>query len=147
MPELVRSVVSRVRVYFKDRRQSPRLRARLVFTVGLHRETNSTWSSRWSQSLKGHTRDIGANGLALLIPQVHLHGHHLAAEGRELELWLELGGDPIKLIVLPRRYERLEVAELGCQYLIGARIVKMEENDRRRYMSFLNEGLQTAQVE
>ena len=42
MPELVRSVVSRVRVYFKDRRQSPRLRVRLVFSVGIKREVNGT---------------------------------------------------------------------------------------------------------
>ena len=86
MPELVRSVASRVRVYFKNRRQSPRLRVRLVFTIGLHRATNGNGSSRWSQSLKGHTRDISANGLGLLVPQVQLHGHHLVAEGRELDL-------------------------------------------------------------
>ena len=142
MPELVRSVVSRVRVYFKNRRQSPRLPARLVFTIGLHRATNGNESSRWSQSLKGHTRDISASGLALLVPQVHLHGHHLAAEGRELDLWLELGGDPMTMIVVPRRYERLETAELGCNYLIGVRIVRIDEADRQRYLSFISEGLQ-----
>ena len=39
MPELVRSVVSRFQGYFEDRRQSPRLRVRLQFTVALHRTT------------------------------------------------------------------------------------------------------------
>jgi len=142
MPELVRSVASRVRVYFKNRRQSPRLRVRLVFTIGLHRSTNGNGSNRWSQSLKGHTRDISANGLALLVPQVHLHGHHLAAEGRELDLRLELGGDPITMIVVPNRYEHLDTAELGCNYLIGARIVRIDEADRQRYLSFMREGLE-----
>ena len=46
MPELVRSVVSRVRVYFKDRRQSPRLRVRLVFSVGIKREVSGNGSNR-----------------------------------------------------------------------------------------------------
>ena len=142
MPELVRSVASRVRVYFKNRRQSPRLRVRLVFTIGLHRSTNGNGSNRWSQSLKGHTRDISANGLALLVPQVHLHGHHLAAEGRELDLRLELGGDPITMIVVPNRYEHLDTAELGCNYLIGTRIVSIDEEDRQRYLSFMREGLE-----
>ena len=142
MPELVRSVASRVRVYFKNRRQSPRLRVRLVFTIGLHCATNGNGSNRWSQSLKGHTRDISAHGLALLVPQVQLHGHHLAAEGRELDLRLELGGDQIMMIVVPRRYEHLDTAELGCNYLIGARIVRIDEADRQRYLSFLSEGLQ-----
>jgi len=142
MPELVRSVASRVRVYLRNRRQSPRLRVRLVFTIGLHRSTNGNGSNRWSQSLKGHTRDISANGLALLVPQVHLHGHHLAAEGRELDLRLELGGDPITMIVVPNRYEHLDTAELGCNYLIGARIVRIDEADRQRYLSFTREGLE-----
>ncbi|PYS71453.1 MAG: hypothetical protein DMF73_10680 [Acidobacteria bacterium] len=143
MPELVRSVVSRVRTYFKDRRQSPRLRVRLLFTVGIHRTGNGNGSPRRAQGLMGHTRDISRNGLGLLLPQVHVDGHHLAAEGRELELRLEMGNsEPISMLVMPRRYERLEDAELGCTYLIGARIVKMDEADRNRYLSFINEGLQ-----
>ncbi len=142
MPELVRSVAARVRVYFKNRRQSPRLPVRLVFTIGLHRATNGNGSNRWLRSLKGHTRDISASGLALLVPQIHLHGHHLAAEGRELDLRLELGGDQIAMIVVPNRYEHLDAAELGCNYLIGVRIVGIDETDRQRYLSFMREGLQ-----
>ncbi|MFN2576074.1 MAG: PilZ domain-containing protein [Pyrinomonadaceae bacterium] len=143
MPELVRSVVSRVRTYFKDRRQSPRLRVRLLFTVGIHRTGNGHNSPRRAQGLMGHTRDISCNGLGLLLPQIHVDGHHLTAEGRELELRLEMGNnDPISMLVLPRRYERLEDAELGCMYLIGARIVSIDEADRTRYLSFISEGLQ-----
>src|SRR5690348_14596466 len=117
MPELIRSAVSRVRVYFKNRRQSPRLRVRLPFTVSIHRANNGAGLGKPARSLKGHTRDIGMHGLALLVPQVHLDGHHLAAEGRELEVSLELGdGGPVSILVAPRRYERLEEAELGCTY-------------------------------
>ena len=143
MPELVRSVVSRVRVYFKDRRQSPRLRVRLLFAVSIHHAGNGNASGRRAQGLMGHTRDISCNGLALLVPQVHVDGHHLAADGRELEVRLEMGSsEPIKMVVMPRRYERLEDAELGCTYVIGVRIVRMDEADRMRYLSFFNEGLQ-----
>ena len=96
MPELVRSVVSRVRVYFKDRRQSPRLRVRLLFAVSIDRAGNGNGSGRRAQGLMGHTRDISCNGLALLVPQVHVDGHHLAADGRELEVRLEMGSsEPI----------------------------------------------------
>ena len=143
MPELVRSVVSRVRTYFKDRRQSPRLRVRLNFSVRIHRAGSGNDSGRRAKGLMGHTRDISYRGLALLVPQVHVDGHHLAAEGRELELGLEMGsGEPISMVVMPRRYERLEDSELGCTYLIGARIVRIDEADRTRYLSFLNEGLE-----
>jgi c-di-GMP-binding flagellar brake protein YcgR len=145
MPELVRSVVSRVRIYFKDRRQSPRLRVRLVFSVGIKPEVNGNGSNRRAMTLQGHTRDISANGMALLVPQAHLDGHHLAAEGRELKVELQIGsGDPISMIVAPRRYERLEEAELGCAYLIGVRITKINEADRARYQSFIHEGLENS---
>lgn len=142
MPELVRSVVSRVRVYFKDRRQAPRLSVRLVFSVGINREKQRDGSIRHARTLQGHTRDISAHGLALLVPQAHLDGHHLAAEGRQLRVQLQLGGgDPINIIVMPRRYERLEEAELGCGYLIGAEIMTMTSSDESRYLRFIREGL------
>ena len=141
MPELLRSVVSRVRIYVKDRRKSPRLRVRLLFTVSMSRKANGNGNGRRERILKGHTQDICADGLALNVPQAHLDGHHLAAEGRELELTLELPGGSISMLVVSRRYERLEDAELGCNYLIGARIVQIDDEDRRRYLSFINEGL------
>lgn len=143
MPELVRSVVSRFQVYLKDRRQTPRLRVRLQFTVALHRITKGLSLRSHPQLLKGHTQDISVKGVALLVPQIHLDGRHLAADGRELELLLEIGnGAPVALLVMPNRYERLEEAELGCHYLIGARIVSMDARDRIRYESFINERLE-----
>jgi c-di-GMP-binding flagellar brake protein YcgR len=143
MPELVRSVVSRVRVFFNDRRQSPRLRVRLMFTVAIRRAANGKATRRQTPTLKGHTRDISERGIGMLVPQVHLDGHHLAAEGRELELQLEIGGGaPISVLVIPRRYERLDEAEMGCNYLIGARILKMDDADRTRYIKLVTQGLQ-----
>jgi hypothetical protein len=142
MPELFRSVVSRVRIYLRDRRQSPRLRVRLLFTLSMSRKANGNGSGRRERIMKGHTRDISISGLALNVPQAHLDGHHLAAEGRELELTLELPGGPVTMLVVSRRYEQLEDAELGCNYLIGARIVQIDDEDRRRYVTFINEGLE-----
>jgi len=144
MPELIRSVVSRMRIYVKDRRRSPRLRVRLLFSVSVCRSQNGNGngSSHRGRSLKGHTRDISMNGLALNIPQIHVDGHHLAAGGCELELRLELPGGAVVMRVGPRRYERLEEPELGCAYLIGVRIVHIEEEDRQRYSSFIARGLE-----
>jgi len=136
MPEMIRSVVSRMRVYIKDRRRSPRLRVRLLFSVSVCRSPNGNGYHR-ERVLKGHTRDISMNGLALNVPQVHLDGHHLVAGGRELQLSLELPGGPISMLVIPKRYERLEESELGCSYLIGARISRIDDEDRGRYLSFI----------
>jgi hypothetical protein len=142
MPELFRSMVSRMRVYIKDRRRSPRLRLRLLFSVSICRSPNGNGSHRHERVLKGHTRDISMNGLALNVQQIHLDGHHLAADGRQLKLRLELPGGPISMLVIPRRYERLEESELGCTYLIGVHISQMDDEDRRRYLSFVAQGLE-----
>jgi hypothetical protein len=137
MPEMIRSVVSRVRTYLKDRRQSPRLRARLVLSVSVLRKAHANGSAPSSRTLKGHTVDISSKGLAMLLPQVHLAGYHLAAEGRELHVVLELPDGPMAMRVLPRRYEMLDDAELGCNYLIGATIVDVSDDDRNRLESFI----------
>jgi len=139
MPELLRSVVSRMRVYVKDRRRSPRLRARILFSVSPCRKANGL--RQHERLLKGHTRDLSNNGLGLNLPKIHLDGHHLAAEGSELDLKLELPGGALLMRVVPRRYERLDEAELGCNYLVGVQIVHLDEEDRSRYLSFIAEGL------
>jgi len=141
MPELIRSVVSRVRTYLKDRRQSPRLSVRLALSISVSRKANSNGSGPSSRTLKGHTRDISRKGLAMMLPQVHLAGYHLAAEGRELHVVLELPDGPMAMIVLPRRYEMLDDAQLGCNYLIGATIIDVSEDDRNRLESFIAQAL------
>jgi hypothetical protein len=142
MPELIRSVVSRMRMYVKDRRSSPRLRVRLFFSISVGRKSNGNGSGQHERLLKGQTRDISRNGLALNVSQVHLDGHHLATEGRDLQLSLELPGGPISMHVTPRRYERLEEAELGSGYLIVVEIVQINDEDRRLYLSFITQSLQ-----
>jgi len=142
VPELIRSVVSRARMYFKDRRRSPRLCVRLAFSVSVLRQTKLKRLNSTEHTLKGHTRDISAHGLALLLPQIQLDGYHLAAEGREMQLVLELPAGAISMVIVPKRYEKLEGAELGCNYLIGARIVRIDEKNRGRYQDFMNRALE-----
>ena len=144
MPELIRSVVTRARVYFNDRRQSPRLPVRLMFTVSIVQAMSGKGSIK--HFLNGHTRDISAKGLGLLVPQIHLNGRHLAAEGCSLEVKLQMGGETnVRIVVMPERYERLDEPELGCAYLIGARIVTIEEETRFRYLNYIKEGLGRAE--
>lgn len=127
-------------MYFRDRRRSPRLQVRLAFSVSVLRQSKLKRLSGSDHALKGHTRDLSANGLALLLPQIHLDGYHLAAEGREMQLVLELAGGSVSMVIAAKRYEKLDGAELGCNYLIGSRIVRMDDADRKRYNDFLQAG-------
>src|SRR5260370_5469660 len=136
MPDLIRSVFSRIETYVQDRRHPTRFRVRLLFTVSVCRKSHGK-GLRPERALKGYTRDLSAGGLGLKLPQVHLDGHYLAAEDREVKLKLELPTGPVSMLVIPRRYERLEHAELGCKYLIGAQITEISDEDRKRYLSFI----------
>ena len=133
-------------MYFKDRRRSPRLSVRLAFSLSVIRKTKLKRVNGNDRTLKGHTRDISANGLALLLPQIQLDGYHLASEDREMQLVLELSGGVVLMVIVPKRYEKLERAELGCNYLIGARIVRMEAEDRARYQDFMRRSLQNGRA-
>lgn len=115
---------------------------RLAFSLSVIRKTKVKRLNSGDRVLKGHTRDISANGLALLLPQIQLDGYHLASEGREIQLVLELSGGVVSMVVVPKRYEKLERAELGCNYLIGARIVRIDEEDRARYQDFMRRTLE-----
>jgi c-di-GMP-binding flagellar brake protein YcgR len=113
-----------------------------MFTVSIPRPPNGNGFSKPTRFLSGRTRDISANGLALLVSCVHLNGRHLTAEGRTLEVRLDLGaGTEVRMLVVPERYERLDEPESSYAYLIGVRIVEMDEADRQRYQSYITEGL------
>jgi hypothetical protein len=54
-----------------------------------------------------------------------------------MHVTLELPDGPMAMVVLPRRYEMLDEPELGCNYLIGARIVELSDQDRARLDGFI----------
>src|SRR5258706_16127845 len=99
MPELIRSVVSRMRIYVKDRRRSPRLRVRLLFSVSVCRQPNGNGSSHRGRPLKGQTRDLSLHGMALNAPQINFDGNHVAAGRNEVVLRVEIPGGAILMRV------------------------------------------------
>jgi hypothetical protein len=83
--------------------------------------------------MDGHTLDLSAEGLALIVPAITLDDHHLVAENRSLSVKLELPERPVVMQVTPVRYERLEEHTSETGYLIGVKIVGMSEEDRAKF--------------
>jgi hypothetical protein len=86
----------------------------------------------------GHTFDLNAAGLSLVIPRITLGEHHLVGENRSLNVKLELPQGPIEMQVLPVRYESLEEHESETGYLIGVEIVAMLNGDRVRFLEYFS---------
>ena len=88
--------------------------------------------------MDGHTLDVSPTGLSLIIPKITLGEHHLVGENRSLNVKLELPLGPVEMQVMPIRYESLEEHETETGYLIGARIVGMHEEDRKKFADYVS---------
>jgi len=137
MPELARSLVSHLRRFVGDRRRAKRQRARLAFTLSLAGAAIKLNGNRQSAALKGHTLDVSTDGIALIVPSILLGEHHLIGENRKLSVTLELPAGMIEMKVVPIRYESLEEDPTETGYLIGAKIVEMNESDRERFKQYV----------
>ena len=134
MSELPRRIVSRLRRFVGNRRHSKRVRARLSFTISLSDPRVSSNGSRRLPSLNGHTLDVSATGLALVVPAIRIGEHYLAGDDRKLHIKLELPAGSVEMRVGTVRYESLED---GSGYLIGARILEMSASDRASFDKYV----------
>ena len=137
MAEFTRTIVSRLRQYVGDRRHSKRRRVRLNLSVSLASATKSLNGTQRVNSMEGHTLDLSANGLALIVPQITLGEHHLVGENRSLDLKLQLPDGPVVMQAAPVRYERLEEDDNETGYLIAVKIVRMPDSDRARFSEYV----------
>ncbi|HEX7332999.1 MAG TPA: PilZ domain-containing protein [Pyrinomonadaceae bacterium] len=135
MSELPRRIVSRLRRFIGNRRNSRRVRVRLNFTLSLSDPRVNSNGSRRLPQLNGHTLDVSATGLALVVPAIRIGEHYLAGADRELHIKLELPSGPVEMKVGTVRYESLE-DESG--YLIGARILEMSDTDKVSFEKYVS---------
>jgi hypothetical protein len=138
MAEFARTVVSRLRKFVGDRREVKRHRVRLALSISIASPAKSLKGSRRTIVMDGHTLDLSANGMALIVPAITLGEHHLVGENRSLNVQLELPLGPVEMQVVPVRYERLEehAVETGC--LMAVKIVGMSESERTRYQEYVS---------
>jgi PilZ domain len=141
MPELLRSIASRLREFIGNRRRAPRfvthLEAGLALSVSLSNSKASALSESQSLKLAGYTRDISATGLALIMPAIRIGGQYITGQNRTLEIMLKLPNGTIKVKATPVRYSPLDEEGTDTGYLIGAQIVHMSDEDRSLFNAYL----------
>jgi alkanesulfonate monooxygenase SsuD/methylene tetrahydromethanopterin reductase-like flavin-dependent oxidoreductase (luciferase family) len=138
MPEHFRSIVTRLRAYVADRRRSPRVRLRLPCAVSLYESDDE--GARRNAQLAGFTRDISASGLALILPAVRVGERYLTGAGVTLRVRLEHSTGALELLATPVHYDQLGGEESDKGFLVGVRIVAMDDADRARYEAHLKES-------
>jgi hypothetical protein len=135
MPELLRTIASRLREIVGNRRRATRHRARLAVFVSL---LDSTPGAPPAAGVAGHTRDASESGLGVVIPAIRLGGRYLVGDGVTLRLTLKLGEQTARLYGTPVRYERLEEGQDGQTdpgFLVGIHL--SEDGDRALLADYL----------
>jgi len=133
MPERLRAIASRLRRLVGERRRHQRYKVRLAASVVLLGPKGEAVT----KPLEGHTRDVSACGLALVLPAVRVGDRYLAGEEQTLGVTLRLPAATVRLRGTPARYERLDDEGAGAGYLIGLRITEMDERDRAAFDEYL----------
>jgi hypothetical protein len=140
MPEVMRSIVARMRIYFGNRRRARRYRGSVPFNVSIFDRKLTREQLEHAPYLEGTTSDLSASGLALIVPAIRINDRYLTAPDQTLHILLEFPSGQVEMQVAPVRYEQLdrERAPQGG-YLIGVRIAEMSDDARARFNEYLKE--------
>lgn len=127
-----------------DRRSAARYNvqraARLLFTTA-PADLSSADSAQPTPSIVGHTRDMSATGLSLVVPGVRDSDTRFFGVRSKLRIILSLPSVMINIEVSPVRYEWLGEHAGKRSYLIGARITDMSKDDSEKFREYLGQIL------
>jgi c-di-GMP-binding flagellar brake protein YcgR len=131
MPELARRIASRLRQFVGERRHARRHSIRLDVTVSRNMSANGF---RRAASLQGHTLDISASGLGLVLPAIRIGESYLTGADTKLWVTLELPEGPVEMQVAPVRYESLDEHATERGYILGVRIIQITPEHQANYL-------------
>jgi hypothetical protein len=118
MPELLRTIATRLRELVGNRRWATRHRVRLSAFVSLL----DAGAGAAPAGVACHTRDASESGLALILPAIRIGGRYLVGDGVKLRITLKLPGGSARLYGTPVRYERLEEGDPDGGFLVGVHL-------------------------
>jgi hypothetical protein len=141
MPELMRSIITRLRSVVGNRRRAKRYQARLPLRISLLgvKQVAESAVPRSLPQVEGYTRDLSETGLALVVQTIRIGDHYLTGSGRRLLVTLLHPAGPLAIEVVPVRYEQLDEDNTERGYLIGVRIEEINDADRARFIAYLQE--------
>ena len=142
MSTLINSLAGRLREFVFDRRHAyrrgARVNARLPYTlILLDTKEQVAVEVTGKRSLGGKTSDLSETGLTLLLKSVRIDNIPLTLMEHFLGVRLELPDGPVSMVAAPARFNELDGAEPEFRYLLGVRIIKMQEDARARYLAYL----------
>jgi hypothetical protein len=130
-----------VRTLFIERRGFARRAASLAVSlpvgVSIPNEKLDPEMDEYPNPVMGRTRDLSETGLSLFLPSLKLGHQQISPSKFPLRLVLSLPDGIAVVQVVVVRTEETVTPENERGFVIGARIKKMSERDRKRYLALL----------
>ena len=82
-------------------------------------------------AMPGFLRDISKNGLSLVVPSVSFGDSFLTDGYCEMRIMVELPNGAVNIQAAPVRYDKFDEPHSEGAYLVGARILRMADPDRK----------------
>ncbi|MFN2516499.1 MAG: response regulator [Pyrinomonadaceae bacterium] len=110
--------------------------ARLLFTTAPS-DVSADQRAQPTPSIVGHTRDISATGLSLIVPGVHENDLKFFGQRGTVRIILSLPTTMIDIELEPIRYEWLFAQGEKRGYVVGASITNISDGDREQLSDYL----------
>lgn len=91
-------------------------------------------------SVSGETADLSATGVGFIVSSIRIKENYLVGEGRTLNIELDLPEGKVQMQVIGQRYEQVGQHLSVSRFLVGAKIVRITEENREVYEHFLRYG-------
>jgi hypothetical protein len=89
--------------------------------------------------IAGETKNLSEEGIAFVVSFIRIAEGYLVGDGRILNIELSLPNGKVKFQAVAQRYEHYNIHSSGSQFLIGARITSISEQNREKYISFFTD--------
>lgn len=91
-------------------------------------------------SIRGETKDLSKTGIAFIVPSIRIREYYLVGESRPLNVEVDLPNGKVRMQMVGMRYEQIGIHDSVSDFLVGAKITRMNEADREVYEDFLRLG-------
>lgn len=96
--------------------------------------------SHTEYSIRGETKDLSKTGIAFIVPSIRIREYYLVGASRPLNVEVDLPNGKIRMQMVGMRYEQIGIHDSVSDFLVGAKITKMDKADREVFEDFLQLG-------
>ena len=131
MPKVRDSIARRLYSLLVNHIQVRRSGMRLPVTVSLLDLGRNPVVAHRPPAMPGFLHDISKTGLSLVVPSVSFGDRFLIDGYCEMRIMIELPDGAVNIQAVPVRYDKFDEPQNECAYLVGARILRMADPDRK----------------